>query len=757
MALVPRVGIERPRDASVTSSRPPAVRRHPIRAIPVALAILLAVGACGTQAPTPSPSAAPTALPSPTAPAVTPDPSIVAGMPAWDELDERWGTYVSEREWGNPREAQGGDGWGMTYLEAIRQDYRFAEDGIAAISDENGELHVGWALWDGKAVVVTERLFGLTNPQGRHGETILDRRTFGLNTPTHSYADYRLEFPRPPGAPLENPAATPPPPATFDIRFETAKVDDGELVMRATVTNDSAAEATVHLVLKGWFGAVRPGVTTATPAGLVLDGEGADLTVVGEEASTVQASDAKRDLDRNLRDGGLVGPGTGRIGALHYELTLGAGVSRTLAFGLVAGMGEMATNRAEALRRAADDVIAARATEAAEVYADDVTKHRDLYAAALGSLMWSKSFYAWDGSGWQEDWAGRVDVRDVLLMPDKWEYPWLASWDTAFHAVTAALVDPDLGAAQLRFLVSDRWQQPDGHVPCAEWVMDVECPPLFGWAALRIAEAYAAAGREADGEALLRDVYPGLARQYGYWQAEIAVGDGLYAGGFLGMDNLPRGEATPSGPSAQADGSAWMAAFARDLARIAERIGDPDAASRYLADRETVAAAVNARLWDEATGFYYDADGDRLLLIQSYTGLVPLIAGIEPPERIQRVLDVIRDPAKLGSPHGLRSMAADAFRYIPGWAGRNVNSNWRGPIWMPINYLVIDALRDPDPSLSAEIRDRTIETVARGWRASGRFFEYFDGNTGAGLGADAQTGWTAVVANLIAEGWPAAP
>ena len=270
--------------------------------------------------------------------------------------------------------------------------------------------------------------------------------------------------------------------------------------------------------------------------------------------------------------------------------------------------------------------------EAEALFADDVTAHGDLYAAALSSLLWAKSYYAWDGSGLDDAWAGKVDVADVLIMPDKWEYPWVASWDTAFHAVAATLVDPDLAADQLRFLLGDGWQQPDGMVPCAEWVMAVECPPLFAWSALRVAAAYDDAGRTADADAFLAELYPGLGRQYGYWQETNAVGDDLYAGGFLGMDNLPRGEPAADGtPAAQADGSAWMAAFARDLAAIATRLGRDDEAAAYLADRDRVAAAVNARLWDEATGFYYDADGDDgLLLTQSYTGLVPLIAGIVP-------------------------------------------------------------------------------------------------------------------------------
>ena len=505
---------------------------------------------------------------------------------------------------------------------------------------------------------------------------------------------------------------------------------------------------------------------TAADDVLVLDGQESVVAVSASPADSFQAEDPKKALDVNLKDGALSGNPTGRIGALAYEVTLEPGETRTLEFGMAEvpdadGAGEpggaagAAAARAEVLRPAADAVIEARAGEAATLFRDDVTAHQDLYAAALSSLLWAKSYYAWDGAGLDDAWKGKVDARDVLIMPDKWEYPWLASWDTAFHAVAATLVDPDLAADQLEFLFSDRWQQPDGHVPCAEWVMDVECPPLFGWSALRVAAAYDDAGRPADAVAFLGGLYPGLGRQFEYWKQVNAVGDDLYAGGFLGMDNLPRGRNKDGSPAAQADGSAWMAAFAGHLATIATRLGKDDEAAAFTAERERIAAAVNERLWSEEEGFYFDADTNGLRTTVTYSGLVPLIAGIVPPDRLPRVLDAIRDPDRLMSDHGLRSMSAAEYIYTPGYAGRGVNSNWRGPIWMPYSYLVIEALENVDPALAADLRERMIATVESNWKETGRIWEYFDGNTGVGLGADAQTGWTAMVANLIHEAYPA--
>jgi len=362
------------------------------------------------------------------------------------------------------------------------------------------------------------------------------------------------------------------------------------------------------------------------------------------------------------------------------------------------------------------------------------------------SLLWSQSLYSWDGaSDYDPAWTGKVAADDVLIMPDKWEFPWLATWDSGFQAVTAALIDPQLGADQLRFLSSDRWQQPDGHLPCAEWVMASECPPVFAWSAWRVYQAGAGIG-------FLEEVYPGLQRLYDYWWRELAVEpDGLFTGGFLGMDNLPRAPGR-----AQADASAWMAFLARSMAQIADELGLPEGAA-YRTDVDRIAAAVNANLWSEAAGFYLD-QGERpgqVIRTPSYSGLIPLIAGIVPAERQARLLAALGDESQFLSPYGIRSVSARSVIYEPGYASApGVNSNWRGPVWMPINYLLVETLDELDPELAATLRQRLVATVEADWQATGRLHEYFDAETGEGLGADGQAGWTALVANLIIEGWP---
>lgn len=659
----------------------------------------------------------------------------------WDELDTRWGTYLSEREWGTPREAVGTNPWGMDYLSAVRMPYAHGEDGIAGLVDRDGTFHIGWAVWDEKQVRVAERLFGWGNPSGEHGEEIVDRRTFGLNTPTSSIAEATLVYPN------SDPQ--------FRIVFSQARVDDHGGVLMATVDRDVASEPRaspsadpelpLHLALKGWFHDPDLKVEPIED-GILLTGPTSVVAIVTAEADDRLISAEKRALDEQLRDGGLA-EGTGHIGALAHRLSVGSRPSSVTFAWAEAEDGAGAGERARELLGDAVEIVDERRDEARSIFAGEVAEHEPVYRQALMSLLWSQSLYRWDGrSSWIPEWEGRVAADDVLIMPDKWEFPWLATWDSAFHAVTAALIDPQLGADQLRFILSPDWQQPDGHIPCAEFVMGEECPPVFSWAAWRLYQAGA-------GLDFLAQIYPGLVANHAYWQRELAVGDGLYTGGFLGMDNLPRAEG-----QAQADASAWMAFDARYLEQIALAIGDESSAGAYHDEIDVVAAAVNEHLWDEERGFYFDRDedGESPILTKSYSGLIPLIAGIVPGPRAERLMDALRDERQFLSPHGIRSTSRESVLYRSGYVEqRGVNSSWRGPIWMPINYLLVETLEDRDPAFAADLRDRLVELVETDWELTGRFHEYFDADSGEGLGADAQAGWTALVANLIAEGWPA--
>jgi hypothetical protein len=648
------------------------------------------------------------------------------------DLDTRWGTYLSEREWGTPREAVGDDGWGLSWRGAIDTPYNYSDDGIAGITDVNAEFRVSWALWDRRADHVTERFYGVSNPQGESGEDLVDDRQLIENTPHHAYSRLVYRYPSDDHR--------------FDVELEFARLDSARMVMSATATNKSSAAAPLDIVLKV---ATDPAnQLEVVNGGFLMRGEKTAVAVIADRAGAWQISPDKAAIDENLRGGGLSGNAGGTIGALGFNLDLAANTTSTVyaTIGEVPlvdaqSVGTMAT----AMLGQAPAIVSGRRTAAQTQFGGQVSAHGELFRQALMSLLWNETYYRWDGTtGVNPAWSGKVDAHDVLILPDKWEFPWLASWDSGFHALTARLIDPQLAQDQLNFVLSDRWQQPDGHVPCGEWVMDQECPPIFAYVTWHLYEAT----HDLD---FLQDLYPRLQAQYDWWWQHNEVGEALFGGGFMGMDNLPRGG------GAQADSSGWMAFFARDMVRIATELRDTAGAERYWTDRGRIQAAINDQLWDDATGFYYDRDaGGAFVPNQSYSGLIPLIAGVVPAERIPSMLAPLRDERQFLSPGGVRSMSAASPAYIPGEAGAGVNSNWCGPVWLPINYLLIDRLADLDAPFADELRSRVVNNVEADWRRDGRLHEYFDGDSGAGLGADSQAGWTALVANLIAERWPAA-
>jgi glycogen debranching enzyme len=350
--------------------------------------------------------------------------------------------------------------------------------------------------------------------------------------------------------------------------------------------------------------------------------------------------------------------------------------------------------------------------------------------------------YAYDGS-YQPEWKGKVDVHDVVLVPDKWEFPWPAMWDTCFEAKVATLADLEQAKHDLRLFLSDRWQTKTGHVPNVEWALEGETPPLFAWAAWQVYEA--------DGDrAFLEELFPRLEMHYAFVRkAYDRDRDSLYTGGFMGMDNIPR----PGAPDEEeADLSGWVAFFAQDMARIADEIGLPERADFYRAEYDQIVASINAELWDEETGFYYDRNASGFLLEKSYTGLIPFIAGAPDAARTERIVAHLTNPAEFWTPYGVRSLSADSTIYEPGYSTTGwKNSNWRGPIWMPINYLLVQRLEETHPEIAGQLRASIIINVEAQWQTTGHFWEYYHAETGEGLGADHQTGWTALVANLVYE------
>lgn len=677
------------------------------------------------------------------APAPTSTSAAALNLIPQSQLDRRWGTYLPEREWGTPREAVGDNGWGLSWRGAITTAYKYGDDGIAGWTDSDNQFDMGWAFWDTTQDHVTERFNGLSNPAGPAGEQITDDREFHENGPTHAYDRLTYQYPQPT--------------KSFSIDLEAARYDSSSMTFVATVTNTTSDTRSLDVVFKGWMGA--GGEVTPIANGLLMRGSTSYVAVVGQSPSEWQISPDKSALDNNLRSAtGLDGDQGGTIGALAYKLEIPAGAEGVIRIGAAEVGFDASTSedaaKAEAPQTAidrlgdSDSTITARRTEADAQFTNQVSQHQALYDQALMSMMWNETYYRWDGtSGVNPAYAGQVDAHDLLILPDKWEFPWPASWESAFESVTAALIDPKIAENQLLFMLSDRWEQSDGHIPCAEWVMDQECPPIFAWAVWHVYEQ----SHDLD---FLQTAYAGLQHNYDYWWAHNMVGGSLFTGGFLGMDNLPRGAAG----TAQSDASAWMAFFARDMARIASELHDPNGSERYWVDRGTIQEAINDHLWDESTGFYYDLNADGSFVAQkSYTGLIPLIAGVVPPGRLPRVLATLHDENDFLGVGGIRSLSAQSSLYLPGTAGQGVNSNWRGPVWVPINYLLIEALNDVDPSLAEDVRTRVVTNVETDFQQTGRLHEFFDGDTGMGLGADEQAGWTALVANLIREGWPVTP
>jgi hypothetical protein len=678
----------------------------------------------------------------PTASTPTSAASVAQDPPAeplpWDELDDLWGPYLAEREWGNPREAtRRGDGWSFTYEKALATPYRFGDDGIAGITDQNLSVAFSFAFFRSDRAYLTERLYGVDGPTGEYGEDIREDRVFHENTPSHSYMRYSYNYPY--GADAVN------------TMIEYAKYDSRTIVAAVTVTGlEDAAAAPFHVVPEVWF---HTGGQVVRVDPMVWDAILADghFVVVADRVPSgwqITQNDYPQRAVINaefVNDGGLSNRGAGNKAAWDFVFELAPGQEEVLRLGIASSSGTAAArSAAEQALETADDLLAMRRREAQNLYRDDVTEHQDLYQAALMNFLWNKMYYAYDGS-FQPEWKGKVDLHDVIMVPDKWEFPWPAMWDTCFQAEVATLADVELAKRDIRLFLSDRWQTETGHVPNVEWMMEGETPPLFAWASWQVHEV------EGDLD-FLAELFPRLEMHYAFVRRAYDLdNDSLHTGGFMGMDNIPR----PGPPDEeQADLSGWVAFFARDMARIASAIDLTQRADFYLAEYDLIRQQVNRQLWDGETGFYYDRNADGFLREKSYAGLVPFIAGVSDEDKTERIIRHLTNAEEFWTPYGIRSLSADSAIYEPGHSSTGwKNSNWRGPIWMPLNYLLVKRLEETHPEVGYQLRENLIANVEAQWRATGRFWEYYHAETGDGLGADHQTGWTALVANLVHEGW----
>ena len=671
----------------------------------------------------------------------------------------KWGPYLSERQWGTVREdySANGDAWGyFSHDQARSRAYRWGEDGLAGISDDRQLLCFALALWNGKDPILKERLFGLTNSEGNHGEDVKEYYFYLDSTPTHSYMKYLYKYPQaeyPYGGLIEQnrrrgrhdfeyellDTGVFDDDRYFDVFVEYAKASPEDLLVEITVANRGPEAATLHVLPTLWFRntwswggeAPRPGLRQAG-AGVIaashpdlgerfLSAEGsATLLFTENETNTERLFQApnrtpyvKDGIDNYLVHGRREATNpeqTGTKAAAHYSLTVGAGESRTVRLRLSdaapAGMVSTGDGRGGPFGRDFEDTMKARRTEADEFYASVIPSSLKGDAAnvmrqALAGMMWSKQFYHYDVDRWLEEHgvdrfkpARRATPRndqwhhmhnaDVISMPDKWEYPWYAAWDLAFHILALTMVDEDFGKQQLDLMLRDDYLHPSGQLPAYEWNFGDVNPPVHAWATIFTYRLEKAQG-QGDIDWLER-LFQKLVMNFTWWvNRKDRTGSNLFEGGFLGLDNIgvfDRSAPLPTGGYLeQADGTAWMALFCQNMCEIAgqlalERPAYAEMAMKFVEHflwigTSMMHAGADTGMWDEADGFFYDVlrlpDGRaERLRVRSMVGLLPLCAvtvfdgGLlekypELRQRLRQFLEArpelrafIHDPTKIG-------------------------------------------------------------------------------------------------------------
>jgi hypothetical protein len=862
---------------------------------------------------------------------------------------KKWGPYLSERQWGTVREdySPNGDAWNFfTHDHARSRAYRWGEDGIAGISDDKQRLCFALALWNGKDAILKERLFGLTNGQGNHGEDVKEYYFYLDSTPTHSYMKYLYKYPQaafPYGDLVEKNGKRSREEMEyelldtgvfnedryFDVYVEYAKADSEDILIKITAINRGSEASELHVLPTLWFrndwsvwiaeSNRAPGKPILSQVKAIagisavaahhdslgdfqLSCEG-DVPLLftenetnherlfpGSKNESAYVKDGINDFVVSGRKDAVSPDHRGTKASAHYKLKVGAGKTSVVRVRLSrkeqavagGGFGDF------------DKVFDERLREANEFYESVIPSaagkdKANVMRQALAGMLWSKQFFFFDGDNWLDehnsnplhsgyknarnsDWYHMLN-EDIISMPDKWEYPWYAAWDLAFHCLPLSIVDPDFARGQMELMLRAAYLHPNGQIPAYEWNFGDVNPPVHAWATLFLHNTDKALGT-ADVE-FLKPMFNKLLLNFTWWvNRKDRFGKNVFEGGFLGLDNIgvfDRSAALPTGGHLeQADGTAWMALFSQNMMEMAFEIVLHDPSYKQMVFKffehfHFIAAAMNKPgsdgMWDEEDGFYYDLlrlpDGSaQRLKVRSLVGLLPLCAttiiekeqrekvpeimaqvkerqrrmpeltksmhptgeghlgvnergilALVNPERLRRILLRMLDENEFLGPHGIRSISkfheqhpyvlhvnGQEFRvdYLPAESNTGMfggNSNWRGPVWMPVNTLIVRALLQfylyygdnfkiecPTGSgrmmnlfeVAREISDRLISTFTKDengkrpvyggsekfqsdphWRDHVLFYEYFHADNGAGLGASHQTGWSGVVAKLI--------
>ena len=865
---------------------------------------------------------------------------------------KRWGPYLSERQWGTVREdySQDSNAWDyFSHDQARSRAYRWGEDGLAGISDNHQVLCFALALWNGKDPIIKERLFGLTNSEGNHGEDVKEYYFYLDSTPTHSYMKYLYKYPQA-AYPYSNLVDTNrsrnrnepeyelldtgvfDQDRYFDVFVEYAKESPDDILIKISLCNRGKDAASLHVLPTLWFrntwswqgGGSKPVVKSVkhskasvihahhtdplfqeSLADYYLYCEGTVPLLFTENETNLARLFGTANRSPYVKDGinnfivhgqkDKVNPeNVGTKASSHYQVTVGPGATQVVRLRL--------TKTAPAKLRDPfgkfDATVEERLKEADEFYdfltPPAVKADRDrvnVMRQALAGMLWSKQYYYFDADQWLEEhhahplhrgdqqtarnreWFHMIN-DDVISMPDKWEYPWYAAWDLAFHCMALSIVDYDFAKQQLDLMFSQHYLHPNGQIPAYEWNFSDVNPPVHGFAALFLTRLETALRGEMDVD-FLKGAFSKLLLNFTWWvNRKDRFGKNVFEGGFLGLDNIgvfDRSAPLPTGGHLeQADGTSWMALFSQNMAELAMELATHDPVydgmvAKFYEHFLWIASAMNQPgsegMWDEEDGFYYDIlrtpDGTATRLrVRSMVGLLPLCAStvieswqrkqvpiamanilerlqkmpellksIHPtgpghfgvaergilalvnPERLRRILTKMLDENEFLSPYGIRSLSkfhekhpyifqvhGDEYRveYLPGESNSGMfggNSNWRGPIWMPVNFLIVRALLNyyayygdnfkiecPTGSgrmmnlfeVAKEIAERLTRIFLKDskgqrpvygsttkfqtdphWRDHLLFYEYFHGDTGAGLGASHQTGWTGTVANAI--------
>ncbi len=866
---------------------------------------------------------------------------------------KRWGPYLSERQWGTVREdySEWGNCWDyFPHDHARSRAYRWGEDGLLGICDRECRLCFAVALWNGRDPILKERLFGLTGPEGNHGEDVKECYYYLDSSPTHSYMKGLYKYPQAEypygrlsqenrhrnkfeaefeladsGIFNEN--------RYFDVTVEYAKAAPDDILIQITVANRGPDAATLHLLPTLWFrnawswGATHDGCDPVKPkltwlndhsvhvehrplgnmrwdVGQAPDGQDPELLftenetnfehVFGQPNQTPYVKDAFHQYVIHGKQEAVNPHGVGTKAAAYYVLNIPAGEQQTVRM-------RLRDEKADALKHPLgaefESTYAARVKEANEYFALKLPpkqneQQRNVARQCYAGLLWTKQFYFYAVKPWIDGDPNQpappasrkhgrnhdfmhLFNRDVISMPDKWEYPWYAAWDLAFHMLPFARIDPDFAKEQLVLMLREWYMHPNGQIPAYEFAFSDVNPPVHAWACWRV---YKMTGKRGSRDRVfLARVFNKLLINFTWWvNRKDTEGNNLFSGGFLGLDNIgvfDRSKPLPGGGQLeQADGTAWMAFYCATMLSMSLELaaGDPayeDIASKFFEHFVAITDAMNclggSGLWDEEDGFYYDqlhTNGQTMpMRIRSIVGIIPLFTcevleqdvisklhgfrkrmewflshrtdlarniaymDVEPldghgdgvhrllaipsRERLERVLKYVLDENEFLSPYGIRALSRvhkdkpyvfwaggeeHRVEYVPAESTSGMfggNSNWRGPIWFPVNYLLVEALERYHyfygDSLQVEFptgsgvkmnlkqvaqelsRRLTLLFLPDGqgrrpchgddqryaddphWKELVLFYEYFHGDNGRGVGASHQTGWTALVARLL--------